>query len=62
MDRKDRYKKWIEALSNVNGIYLLCDTKRNKQYIGSTYNNMGIMGRWTEYYKTHHGGDEGIIL
>ncbi len=60
VDRKDRYKKWIEALSNVNGIYLICDTKRNKQYIGSTYNNMGILGRWTEYYKTHHGGDEGI--
>ena len=55
-----RYKKWADALSNVNGVYLICDTKNHKQYVGSTYNNDGILGRWSEYIKTHHGGDEGI--
>ena len=55
-----RYRKWIEALKNVNGIYLICDTKRNKQYVASPYNDDGILGRWTEYYKTHHGGDVDI--
>ena len=60
VDGEIKYRKWIEALSNVNGIYLICDTKRNKQYVGSTYNDTGILGRWTEYYKTLHGGDEGI--
>ncbi len=60
VEGEDRYRKWIEALKNVNGIYLICDTKRNKQYVGSTYNDDGILGRWTQYYKTHHGGDVDI--
>ena len=60
VDGEIRYRKWIEALKNVNGIYLICDTKRNKQYVGSSYNDDGILGRWTEYYKTHHGGDVDI--
>ncbi len=60
VDGDIRYQKWREALSNVNGIYLICDTKRNKQYIGSTYNDIGILGRWTEYVKTLDGGDVGI--
>ena len=60
VDGESRYRKWIDALKNVNGIYLICDTKKNKQYVGSTYNDDGILGRWTEYYKTHHGGDVDI--
>ncbi len=60
VDGEVRYRKWIDALENVNGIYLICDTKRHKQYIGSTYNVDGILGRWTQYYKTHHGGDADI--
>ena len=56
----DRYRKWREALSNVNAIYLICDTKHNKQYIGSTYNDEGVLGRWTNYIKTKDGGDVGI--
>lgn len=60
VDGEIKYRKWIEALKNVNGIYLFCDTKRNKQYVGSTYNDDGILGRWTEYYRTHHGGDVDI--
>lgn len=54
------YSKWRDALKNVNGIYLICDTKHNKQYIGSTYNGEGILGRWSNYYRTKHGGDEGL--
>lgn len=60
VDGDIRYQKWREALSNVNGIYLICDTKHNKQYIGSTYNDIGILGSWTEYVKTLDGGDVGI--
>ncbi len=60
VSEENRYRKWVEALKNVNGIYLICDTKRNKQYIGSTYNDDGIFGRWAEYYRTRHGGDDGI--
>lgn len=53
----ERYEKWRDALRNVNAIYLICDTKRNKQYIGSTYNDNGVLGRWSSYYYTHDGGD-----
>lgn len=60
VEGENRYRKWIDALKNVNGIYLICDTTRNKQYIGSTYNDDGVLGRWTDYYKTHHGGDVDI--
>lgn len=55
-----RYSKWNEALSNINAIYLICDKKRSKQYIGSTYGTQGLLGRWTDYYKTKDGGDVGI--
>ena len=55
-----RYEKWCDALKNVNGIYLICDTKYGKQYIGSTSNEDGILGRWSNYAKTHDGGDTGI--
>ena len=55
-----RYQKWIDALKNVNGIYLICDKKYNKMYIGSTYNKEGIYGRWYDYATTKHGGDKGI--
>ncbi len=61
VEGEDKYKKWSEALSCVNGIYLICDKKRNKQYIGSTYNDKGILGRWKDYCsKGHDGGDEGL--
>lgn len=54
------WQKWRDALSNVNGIYLICDTKCNKQYIGSTYNQDGILGRWKDYVDSHDGGDKEI--
>ncbi len=54
----ERYIKWHEALENVNGIYLICNIKHNMQYIGSTYNNDGILGRWSEYVHTLDGGDD----
>ena len=57
----EKYQKWRDALSNVNGIYLICDVGRNKQYIGSTYNQEGILGRWKNYIDTYHGGDKELI-
>lgn len=57
LEENEKYQKWRDALSNVNGIYLICDVKRSKQYIGSTYNQGGILERWKQYKDTHHGGD-----
>ncbi|WP_028243404.1 GIY-YIG nuclease family protein [Pseudobutyrivibrio ruminis] len=55
-----RYRKWNEALSNINAIYLICDSMNGKQYIGSTYGKQGLLGRWSEYYKSKDGGDAKI--
>ncbi len=60
IDGDARYQKWREALSNVNGVYLICDTKHGMQYVGSTFNYEGILGRWTNYVRTLDGGDVGI--
>lgn len=58
INEDSRYSKWVDALKNVNCIYLIVDTKYNKQYIGSTYNKNGIFGRWKDYYEKKHGDDD----
>jgi len=49
-------KGWEKALSRVNCIYLIHDSKNGKNYIGSTYNKDGIFGRWTDYVNDPGGG------
>ena len=48
---------WINALSAVNGIYLIKDTSIGKLYVGSAYGDNGIYGRWMSYAKNGHGGN-----
>lgn len=55
---ENNYKDWIALLSAVNGVYLICDVNTGKQYLGSSYGNNGIWGRWLEYVRTGgHGGE-----
>ena len=54
---KNKYPDWKDALSAVYGIYVICDTKAEKIYIGAAYNTDGIWGRWKDYAKDGHGGD-----
>ena len=57
----NEYKDWRNVLSVVKGIYLICDTKTGKQYIGSAYGDEGIWGRWKEYVATNgHGGNKSL--
>jgi len=51
----DANHTWINALSVVNGIYVIKDTSTGLLYIGSTYGADGIYGRWLEYAKSGHG-------
>ena len=45
-------------LSAVNCIYVISDRKSKSLYIGSTYNQDGIWGRWKQYAETGgHGHD-----
>ena len=49
-------------LSAVKGIYLILDKSTGNKYIGSAYNEDGIMGRWQEYAITNgHGNNRQLI-
>ncbi len=48
---------WRNALSSVNGVYLIRDESSGKLYVGSAYGEQGIYGRWKIYATSGHGGD-----
>ncbi|MCH5327778.1 MAG: GIY-YIG nuclease family protein [Coprobacter sp.] len=48
---------WMNRLKAVNCIYLIVDKNNGKDYVGSTYGNERIFGRWSEYAQTGHGGN-----
>lgn len=53
---------WHTALKSVNCIYLITDKKTGKHYVGSTYGEQGIYGRWETYAKTNgHGGNSQLM-
>lgn len=54
------YNNWYAALSKINAIYLIVDRVGGKQYIGSSYGEKGLWGRWAEYAKNKHGNNEGL--
>jgi hypothetical protein len=49
---------WKGALSSVNGVYLITDSRTGKLYVGSAYGTEGIWGRWSEYINDGHGGNK----
>lgn len=56
----DIYSDRVGALSTTYAIYLIVDTVSGLQYVGSAYGKDGLFGRWSEYVKTHHGGNKKI--
>lgn len=48
---------WVNALSSVNGVYLIKYKKDGRLYVGSAYGNGGILGRWSAYAKSGHAGN-----
>jgi hypothetical protein len=48
---------WRNALSSVNGVYLIRDKSSGKLYVGSAYGEQGIYARWKIYATSGHGGD-----
>ena len=55
------YEEHWKMLSAIKGVYLIVDTTDGKQYIGSAYGDKGILGRWSDYVNTHHGGNDELI-
>ena len=53
---------WKGALSSVAGVYLITDTKKGMQYVGSAYGGDGLWQRWTNYVKSGHGQNKDFKL
>jgi len=53
----DANREWHMMLKSVAGVYLIVDRKTGFQYVGSACGKKGILGRWTDYVKTGHGGN-----
>lgn len=51
-------REWHRSLSSISGIYLILDTLTGDQYVGSAYGKDGVLGRWSEYARTGHGGNK----
>jgi hypothetical protein len=51
---------WIEVLRSARGVYILSCPRTKEQYIGSAGGVDGFWGRWMQYFKTGHGGNEGL--
>ncbi|MBQ6675954.1 MAG: GIY-YIG nuclease family protein [Ruminococcus sp.] len=41
----------------MKGVYLITDLHNGKRYVGATYGDDMIWGRWSDYVKTGHGGN-----
>jgi hypothetical protein len=52
-----RYADWRAALSEVQGIYLITDASKGKQYVGKADGAERILGRWRSYAQDGHGGN-----
>lgn len=49
---------WRTALSNVAGVYVICDLVNGMQYVGSAYSGVGLWQRWAAYAANGHGGNK----
>jgi hypothetical protein len=50
--------KWQEALKQWRGIYLIFDEADGQGYVGSAYGRHNLLGRWTSYAGSGHGGNK----
>ncbi len=59
---KEEYSDWKKMLSATFGVYLICDTKTGKLYVGSAYGESGIWGRWRTYAATNGHGNNKMLM
>ncbi len=52
---------WRSILSNVKGVYAIVDRSSGKVYVGSATGEEMIWKRWSNYARTGHGGNKGLI-
>ncbi len=62
IENQKGYESWFAAMSSVNAVYLIVDTKTGHQYVGSAYNAESLWGRWAVYVQTGgHGGNKKMV-
>jgi hypothetical protein len=61
IEQTDSNISWVNALSAVNGVYLIKHKGNGQLYVGSAYGKGGIFGRWAQYAKTGHAGNMRLI-
>lgn len=52
------HREWHRALGSVAGVYLITDLRDGLQYVGSASGAGGLLGRWSDYARTAHGGNK----
>jgi hypothetical protein len=52
-----RYATWRAALSAVQGIYAISDSRTGQLYVGKADGNERLLGRWATYAQDGHGGN-----
>lgn len=55
---RELWPSWRTALSSMRGVYFIFDRTDGKGYVGSAYGAENILGRWTHYAKSGHGGNK----
>lgn len=49
--------RWKLALAQWRGVYFIYDKATRMGYVGSAYGVDNLMGRWTHYAASGHGGN-----
>ncbi len=55
---EEAHRDWRVPLAAVAGVYLIVAEGSGDLYVGSAYGVDGIWGRWRNYAKSGHGGNE----
>lgn len=57
----DSNEAWVNALSAVNGVYLIKYNMDGRLYVGSAYGKGGMLSRWFEYGKSGDAGNSKLV-
>jgi hypothetical protein len=56
-----RYAAWHASMSAVSAIYVIANQLTGKLYVGSAHGEGGLLGRWTDYVNSYHGGNKKLV-
>lgn len=54
------FASWRSALSSVQGVYAISDSRTGQLYVGKADGAERILGRWAQYAQDGHGGNKAL--